>query len=149
MSAQAKQEYVQVIYRRYRHAGRPEKRRILDEFCQVAAYHRKHAIRLLSGPAPGATPPAAGAAGVRSHNVTSDLGGYPLDTVGARREMLDCGTPITRAAPRLGVRKVDRAHREPLRVDGLDLSRRERLRAVHDPLVVQPRDVWFGEAQHL
>jgi hypothetical protein len=36
VSAQAKREYVQAIYQRYRHAGRPEKRRILDEFCQVA-----------------------------------------------------------------------------------------------------------------
>ena len=58
VSARAKGEYVQAIYHRYRHAGRPEKRRILDEFCQVAGYHRKHAIRLLNGPAPGAGRPA-------------------------------------------------------------------------------------------
>jgi hypothetical protein len=57
VSARAKGEYVQAIYQRYRHAGRPEKRRILDEFCQVAGYHRKHAIRLLNGPAPGAARP--------------------------------------------------------------------------------------------
>jgi len=31
VSARAKREYVQAIYQRYRHAGRPEKRRILDE----------------------------------------------------------------------------------------------------------------------
>ena len=30
-SARAEREYVQAIYQRYRHAGRPEKRRILDE----------------------------------------------------------------------------------------------------------------------
>jgi hypothetical protein len=34
-------------------AKRAEKRQILDEFCHVAAYHRKSAIRLLSGPRRG------------------------------------------------------------------------------------------------
>jgi hypothetical protein len=53
VSTRAKREYVQAIYPRYRAARRPEKRRILDEFCQVADYHRKHAIRLLNGPPPG------------------------------------------------------------------------------------------------
>ena len=57
MSAQSKREYVQAIYQRYRHATRPEKQRILDEFCQVTRSHRKHAIRLLNGPAPGAMRP--------------------------------------------------------------------------------------------
>lgn len=57
MSARAKQEYVQAIYQRYRRAPRPEKRRILDEFCAVTRYHRKAAIRVLNGPAPGATRP--------------------------------------------------------------------------------------------
>lgn len=58
MSAQSKREYRQAIYQRYRQAARPEKGRILDEFCQVTRAHRKHAIRLLNGPAPGpARPP--------------------------------------------------------------------------------------------
>src|SRR5260370_39459659 len=57
VSARTKGEYVQAIYQRYRHAGRPEKQRILDEFCQVAGYPRKHAIRLLNRPAPGAARP--------------------------------------------------------------------------------------------
>ena len=57
VSARAKQEYVQVIYHRYRRARRPEKQTILNEFCQVTGHHRKHAIRLLNGPAPGATRP--------------------------------------------------------------------------------------------
>ncbi|MBI2524684.1 MAG: hypothetical protein HYV93_01760 [Candidatus Rokubacteria bacterium] len=35
MGVRAKQEYVQVIYHRYRGARRPEKQKILDEFCQV------------------------------------------------------------------------------------------------------------------
>jgi hypothetical protein len=54
VSARAKREYVQAIYDRYRGARRPEKKRILDEFCQVTGYHRKHAIRVLKAPAPGA-----------------------------------------------------------------------------------------------
>jgi hypothetical protein len=57
VSAQSKREYVQAIYQRYRGARRPEKQRILDEFCQVTRHHRKHAIRLLNGPAPGAARP--------------------------------------------------------------------------------------------
>lgn len=57
MSSEAKRQYVQAIYQRYRQATRPEKQRILDEFCQVAGSHRKYAIRLLNGPAPGATRP--------------------------------------------------------------------------------------------
>jgi hypothetical protein len=57
VSAQSKREYVQAIYQRYRGARRPEKQRILDEFCQVTRHHRKHAIRLLNGPAPGAGRP--------------------------------------------------------------------------------------------
>jgi hypothetical protein len=57
VSARAKQEHVQVIYPRYRGARRPEKQKILDEFCQVTGHHRKHAIRLLNSPAPGAARP--------------------------------------------------------------------------------------------
>src|SRR4026208_687753 len=54
VSGQTKQEYVQAIYARYRGARRPEKQRILGEFCAVTKQHRKHAIRLLNGPTPGA-----------------------------------------------------------------------------------------------
>jgi hypothetical protein len=52
VSGEARRQYLEKIYMRYRHAGRAEKRRILDEFCQVASYHRKYAIRLLNGPLP-------------------------------------------------------------------------------------------------
>jgi len=62
VSARAKQEYVQAIYHRYRAARRPEKQTILNEFCQVTGHHRKHAIRLLNGPAPGAARPPRGRA---------------------------------------------------------------------------------------
>lgn len=57
MSARAKSEYVQAIYPRYRGARRRDKQRILDEFCQITGYHRKHAIRVLNGPPPGAARP--------------------------------------------------------------------------------------------
>jgi hypothetical protein len=57
VSARAKGEYVQAISQRYRRAARPDKKRILDEFCHVTRYHRKHAIRVLNGPAPGAARP--------------------------------------------------------------------------------------------
>jgi hypothetical protein len=52
VSARVKWEYLQAVYPRYRQARRREKQRILDEFCRVAGYHRKYAIRLLNGPAP-------------------------------------------------------------------------------------------------
>ena len=52
MSAQAKREYLQAIYTRYRQANRAEKQRMLDECCQVTGYHRKYVVRRLNGPAP-------------------------------------------------------------------------------------------------
>jgi hypothetical protein len=58
VSSDAKREYVRALYPRYRRATRVEKGRILDEFCRVAGYHRKYAVRLLTGPPPGpARPP--------------------------------------------------------------------------------------------
>jgi hypothetical protein len=54
---EGKRQYLEKIYLRYRHVGRAEKRRILDEFCQVASYHRKYVIRLLNGPVPGGPQP--------------------------------------------------------------------------------------------
>ena len=74
VSARAKQEYVQAIYQRYRSSQRPEKQKILDEFCQVTGHHRKHAIRLLNHPAPGAArPPSAGIrrGEARTHSASS------------------------------------------------------------------------------
>ena len=47
MSPRSKKEYLQSIHRRYNNASRQEKTLILDEFCQICHYHRKHAIRLL------------------------------------------------------------------------------------------------------
>lgn len=48
---------MQAVYGRYRQARRPDKGRILTEFCHVVGCHRKSAIRLLNGPAPGAARP--------------------------------------------------------------------------------------------
>jgi hypothetical protein len=48
MSSQAKREYLFAIVTRYRDATKDEKTRILDEFCKVCSYTRKHAIWLLS-----------------------------------------------------------------------------------------------------
>ena len=47
MVQQSKREYLEAIRGRYRRAGRVFKKRILDEFCAICGYHRKHAIRLL------------------------------------------------------------------------------------------------------
>jgi hypothetical protein len=42
-----KRELIEAIGGRYQEAGRIEKKTILDEFIQVAGFHRKHAIRAL------------------------------------------------------------------------------------------------------
>ena len=56
MSAQAKREYLQAIYARYRQASRAEKHRMLDEGCRITGYHRKYVLRRLNGPGPSAPP---------------------------------------------------------------------------------------------
>jgi hypothetical protein len=47
MSSRSKKEYLAAIHARYKTASRKDKATILDEFCTVCGYHRKHAIRLL------------------------------------------------------------------------------------------------------
>src|SRR5215469_3594238 len=54
MSRASRRDYLRRIYPRYQKASRPEKERILDEFCVNCTYHRKHAIRLLNRPLPAA-----------------------------------------------------------------------------------------------
>jgi hypothetical protein len=51
MSPAAKWEYMKTIHPRYHKASKREKKQILDEFCRTYKCHRKHAIRLLRGPA--------------------------------------------------------------------------------------------------
>jgi hypothetical protein len=48
----ARMQYLQSIYTRYHRASKEDKGRILDEFCKVCKYHRKHALRLLRRPLP-------------------------------------------------------------------------------------------------
>jgi hypothetical protein len=47
MGIQSRREYLQSILERYHRVGRKFKSRILDEFCTICGYHRKHALRLL------------------------------------------------------------------------------------------------------
>ena len=50
MSHDEKKAYLEEIRARYRKVSRLLKAKILDEFCIVCAYHRKHAISLLATP---------------------------------------------------------------------------------------------------
>ena len=52
-----KHTYMKTIHHRYQKADRAKKKLILDEFCQTYRCHRKHAIRLLNGPAPSTDRP--------------------------------------------------------------------------------------------
>lgn len=45
-------ELITALQGRYCRSGRSEKARILDEFVALTGYHRKHAIRVLTGPPP-------------------------------------------------------------------------------------------------
>lgn len=47
MGPRSKREYVEAVFVRYKKASRKEKKGILDEFCAILDYHRKHAIRAL------------------------------------------------------------------------------------------------------
>lgn len=55
-----KHTYMKTIHPRYQRATRKQKKAILDEFCQTYDCHRKSAVRLLNGPAPGPKPLAHG-----------------------------------------------------------------------------------------
>lgn len=63
LTVAAGREYVQVMRERYRRAvGRNAKGALLDEIERVLGWHRKHAIRALSEPAPGPRRPRPGRA---------------------------------------------------------------------------------------
>lgn len=49
MGIEARREYLIEIRQRYKNSSRKEKGKILDEFCVVCDYGRKHAIRILNG----------------------------------------------------------------------------------------------------
>ena len=44
---EARRELIEALSDRYRKSERAEKKKILDEFVELAGYHRKHAIRVL------------------------------------------------------------------------------------------------------
>lgn len=52
MQQKFKMEYIKKIYYRYCKTNKKGKKLILDEFCKVCNYHRKHAIRILNGVPP-------------------------------------------------------------------------------------------------
>jgi len=84
VSHAAKREYLLAIHARYQQAARPERTRILDEFCQVSGYHRKSALRLLNGPSLGpgrgrrrTRPPTYGLEVIRILKTIWEAAGYP------------------------------------------------------------------------
>jgi transposase InsO family protein len=56
----ARREYAAVIRRRYQHADKRERGRLLDEYCRTTGCHRKAAIRRLRRRAPGSRRRAPG-----------------------------------------------------------------------------------------
>lgn len=60
MSLSAKRESLARIHGRYQRAGRPQKSRILSEFCATCGYHPKSALRLLNHPLRIAPPKRSG-----------------------------------------------------------------------------------------
>ena len=50
MPIEARRMYLVAIRERYKKANRREKKLILDEFCQVCGYNRKHAISIINHP---------------------------------------------------------------------------------------------------
>jgi hypothetical protein len=84
MTAMGRREYLRAIYARYRRSSAEAKGKILDEFCRVCGYHRKHAIRLLHGPRPEAGPrrrrprgPSYGRVVIQALAQVWEAAGYP------------------------------------------------------------------------
>lgn len=50
MGYSARRQYLMAVIERYNKSSKSGKSLILDEFCAVCGYHRKHAIRLLTKP---------------------------------------------------------------------------------------------------
>lgn len=48
MSPKSIEEYTVIFVKRYKRANYNQKKKILDEYCKVTGYHRKHAIRKLN-----------------------------------------------------------------------------------------------------
>ena len=84
MTAMGRLEYLRAIYDRYHRSSAAVKGKILDEFCRVCDYHRKHALRLLHGSRPEALPrlrrprgPSYGRAVIQALVVLWEAAGYP------------------------------------------------------------------------
>jgi len=45
---ETRRELIEAVGERYRKSERAEKKQILDEFVELAGFHRKHAIRVLT-----------------------------------------------------------------------------------------------------
>jgi hypothetical protein len=56
MSQTTRQEVLQRLRRRYRHAGREHRRKLLDQAQELLGYHRKSAVRALGAPQVEAAP---------------------------------------------------------------------------------------------
>ena len=52
ISGEAQTELLRLLRDRYKGSSKSDKTKILDEFVAVSGFHRKHAIRLLTGPPP-------------------------------------------------------------------------------------------------
>jgi hypothetical protein len=72
------------VYPRYRDAGRVDRGRILNEFCETTGYQRKYALRLLNGPPPGPErprrrrrPATYGLAVIQALTAIWEAAGYP------------------------------------------------------------------------
>ncbi len=84
MTAMGRREYLRAIHDRYRRSSTDAKGKILEEFCRVCDYHRKHAIRLLHGPRPEAHAqprryrgPSYGRAVIQALAQVWEAAGYP------------------------------------------------------------------------
>jgi hypothetical protein len=53
MSLRTRQEVVDRLRSKYQNAGRPYRRKLIDELCSVGGYERKYAIKILNGQRPG------------------------------------------------------------------------------------------------
>ena len=53
MSMQSRKEVVKQLVRKYRRAGEPYRRKLVDELCSACGYERKYAIKVLNGNRPG------------------------------------------------------------------------------------------------
>lgn len=65
MSRESRREVVERLRRRYEHAGRRYRTRLLDQACELCGYERKYAIKVLGGQRPGPRGQPQGGARIR------------------------------------------------------------------------------------